>query len=169
MVYVRINVHLDDTIFDSKLDFIVGGTRSSVHNKEDGLGIVGSKLFLGIFLVLSKTSRLKGNISRLVDTMNISKGGSNGEHGPNLGKPLIDGPDLFRTGVELFGVNWNFGKRERKQKEGLEKETQNINFKIFQLRRNNSPSSLLTPSSSPPVIPISISNQIFILARRSKY
>lgn len=63
MVYVRINVHLDDTIFDSKLDFIVGGTRSSVHNKEDGLGIVGSKLFLGIFLVLSKTSRLEGDIT----------------------------------------------------------------------------------------------------------
>lgn len=102
---IGINVHLDNTVFDSGLNFVIGRSRSSVHDQENGLVRCRSQLFLGKCLMLSKAFGLERNISRLVDTVNISKGSSNGEHGSNLGKSLVDGPNLFRTGVKLLGVH----------------------------------------------------------------
>ena len=76
-----------------------------MHDQENGLGGFASKLFLGIFLVLSKASWLKGHISWLVDTVDISKGGSDGKHVANLGQPLVDSPHLLGACVKLLGVN----------------------------------------------------------------
>ena len=102
---VGINVHLHDTIFNSTLDLIVGRTGSTVHDQEDGLVRLRSQLLLGISLVLSKPFGLEGDISWLVDSMDISKGSGDREHVSNFGESVIDGIDLFRTGVKFLGVN----------------------------------------------------------------
>jgi hypothetical protein len=102
---VGINVHLDNTVFNGTLDLVIGRTGSTVHDQEDGLVPLTSQLFLRISLVLSKALGLQADISWLVHSMYISKGGGNGEHVSNFGELVIDGIDLFRAGVKLLGVD----------------------------------------------------------------
>jgi hypothetical protein len=56
-------------------------------------------------LVISKFFGGKLDISWLVDTVDISESGSDGEHVTDLGESLVDRKDLFGAGVELFGVD----------------------------------------------------------------
>jgi hypothetical protein len=102
---VGINVHLDNTMFNRTLDLVIGGTGSTVHYQEDGLVLFTSQLFLGVSLVFSKAFGLEGDISWLVHSMDVSKCSGNGEHVANFGELVIDGIDLFRAGVQLFGIN----------------------------------------------------------------
>mmetsp|Transcript_8525 Transcript_8525/g.20531 ORF Transcript_8525/g.20531 Transcript_8525/m.20531 type:complete len:275 (+) Transcript_8525:580-1404(+) len=76
-----------------------------MHDQVNGLVIFGRELSLGVLLMLTQTSGLKSDITGLVDTVDISKGGSNGEHVSDLRKFLVDGVDLFGRSVELFGVD----------------------------------------------------------------
>mmetsp|Transcript_30637 Transcript_30637/g.62551 ORF Transcript_30637/g.62551 Transcript_30637/m.62551 type:complete len:269 (+) Transcript_30637:549-1355(+) len=102
---VSVNVHLDNTILDSSCNLLISGTGATVHDKEDGKIRLTADLFLGVSLVLSKALRLEGDISRLVHTMDIAKGSSNGEHRANLGEGLIDCIHLLRSSVKLLRVN----------------------------------------------------------------
>ena len=115
---ISINVHLADTVLNSGLDFSISGTRSSVHDQEDGLIVVASQLFLGVGLVPSKTLGLKGDVSWLVDAVDVSKSSGDGEHVSNFGETFVNSKDLLRAGVKLFGVDCN----NNKMKEVLKSE-----------------------------------------------
>mmetsp|Transcript_1774 Transcript_1774/g.4851 ORF Transcript_1774/g.4851 Transcript_1774/m.4851 type:complete len:437 (-) Transcript_1774:18-1328(-) len=101
---VGIDIHLDDTIVDGRLDFFVGRTGTSVHDQKDWLFHVRLELFLGVGLVLAEAFGLEADIAGLVDSVDIAKGGGNGEHVGNFGKSLVDIPHLFGAGVQLVGV-----------------------------------------------------------------
>mmetsp|Transcript_26744 Transcript_26744/g.37570 ORF Transcript_26744/g.37570 Transcript_26744/m.37570 type:complete len:283 (+) Transcript_26744:620-1468(+) len=90
---------------DSSTNFFICRSGSTVHDKEDGFVILACKLFLGISLMATKTFGLESDITGLVDTVDITEGSSNREHGTNLGECLVDRVNLFGTGVQLFGVN----------------------------------------------------------------
>lgn len=102
---IRVNVHLDDTIRDCLGNLIISGTGTTVHDKEDRLVGSRTKLLLGISLVLSETSRLEGDVTGLVDTVDVSKGGGDGEHVSNLGESIVNGIHLLGGGVKLLRVN----------------------------------------------------------------
>lgn len=102
---VGVNVHLDNTVPDSLGNFLICRTGSAVHNEENGLVTVDAELFLGVSLVLSEARGLESDIARLVDTVDISESGGNGEHGSNFGELLVHSKDLFGAGVELFGID----------------------------------------------------------------
>mmetsp|Transcript_11188 Transcript_11188/g.16984 ORF Transcript_11188/g.16984 Transcript_11188/m.16984 type:complete len:213 (-) Transcript_11188:668-1306(-) len=87
---ISINIHLDDSVLDGLSNLRIGGSGSSVHDKEDGSLKVRSNLLLGVFLVGQKLLGREGYIAGLVNSVNISKGGSDGKHGSNFGKGLVD-------------------------------------------------------------------------------
>mmetsp|Transcript_46552 Transcript_46552/g.141035 ORF Transcript_46552/g.141035 Transcript_46552/m.141035 type:complete len:304 (-) Transcript_46552:152-1063(-) len=102
---ISINVHLNNTILHSKGNLLIGGSRSSMHDEENGLVRFRAELLLGKGLVLAKALWLKRNIARLVHTMDVTKCSSNREHVANLGESLVHRPNLLRGSVELFRIN----------------------------------------------------------------
>ena len=111
---------------------------------------------MAVLLVLCKELWLELNVSRLVDTVDVTEGGRDGEGGGDGEESLVDLEDVFRLGVKRGVVDTYVegGSVRRWTGEG---------------RRCGDVPVLSTPSSSPPVIPISISSQRSILAMRLKY
>ena len=102
---VGVDVHLDNAGLDGGLDLLVGGSGSSVHDEVDGLVIFASNLLLCVGLVLEKPLGAEHDISGLVDAVDVAKGGSDREHGSDLGQSLVHGVDLLGAGVKLLGVD----------------------------------------------------------------
>mmetsp|Transcript_22653 Transcript_22653/g.34847 ORF Transcript_22653/g.34847 Transcript_22653/m.34847 type:complete len:380 (-) Transcript_22653:167-1306(-) len=102
---ISINIHLNHSVRDGKLNLLISGSRSSVHNQENGLLQRRADLLLGVSLVVSKLLGRKLDISRLVHTMHITESGGDTEHVTNLGQSFVHSVDLLRGGVELLGVN----------------------------------------------------------------
>ena len=102
---VGVDVHLDDAILDGGGDLLIGGAGSTMHDEVDGLLLVSAELLLGKSLVLAKSLGLEGDISRLVDTMDVAKCGCDGEHVTDLGEGLVHGPNLLGGGVELLRID----------------------------------------------------------------
>lgn len=68
-----------------------------------GLGGCTIQLLTDVFLVFTQKIRLKFDITRLVNTVDVSKGSSDAEVGADGAQSRVDIPDICRLGVE-FGV-----------------------------------------------------------------
>jgi len=103
---VSINVHLDDTGFNCVTDIFDRRSRSTVEDKVHGLGIIRSKLFLDVLLGVVKDFGFQLDISRSVDTVDVSERGGAGEFGVgDLIEFLVGVPDFFGLGVETGRVD----------------------------------------------------------------
>jgi len=103
---IGIDVHLDDTGLDGVLDILNRGTRSTVEDELHFL--LGSALeFLReVFLGVVEDDRLEVNISRSVNSVDISERGGAGEGGVlDLGKLFVGVPDFLRLSVKTVGVD----------------------------------------------------------------
>lgn len=69
------------------------------------LGHLAANLLRGVFLVLDEKFRPQANITRLVDTVNISEGGSNTEVGTDRVKSFVDVKDVGRLSVQTLLVD----------------------------------------------------------------
>lgn len=103
---VGINVHLDNTGFNGITNVFDRGTRTSVENKEHGLIIIGSDLFLDVFLGVVKDDRLEFDISRGVNSVDISERSGASEGGVGDTAQLFVGVhDFFGLSVETSRVD----------------------------------------------------------------
>jgi hypothetical protein len=59
-----------------------------VEDEEDGLVLRGAGLLLDVLLVLLEQAGLELDVTGLVDTVNVTESGSDGEVGRNLGEFL---------------------------------------------------------------------------------
>mmetsp|Transcript_26770 Transcript_26770/g.56048 ORF Transcript_26770/g.56048 Transcript_26770/m.56048 type:complete len:442 (+) Transcript_26770:87-1412(+) len=96
---VGINVHLDDTGFNGVLDIFDGRSRTSVENKEHGLVFVASELFLHVSLGVVENDGLEINVSRGVDTVDVSEGSGASEGS------TFDLAQLFVSVHDFFGLS----------------------------------------------------------------
>lgn len=102
---VSVNVHLDTAVLDSGSDLLLGGARATVEDEEDGAVIVALELVLDESLVLGKELRVKLDVARLVDTVDIAEGSSDGEHGRDGREGAVDVPNVLGLSVERVVVN----------------------------------------------------------------
>mmetsp|Transcript_24492 Transcript_24492/g.52146 ORF Transcript_24492/g.52146 Transcript_24492/m.52146 type:complete len:202 (+) Transcript_24492:272-877(+) len=103
---VSVDVHFDDSSFDGVLDIFDRRTRTSVENELHGLVVTIIELLSEELLGVVKDNRLKVNISRSVNSVDVSEGSGAGEGGVfNLGKLFVGIPDFFGLGVKTFVVD----------------------------------------------------------------
>jgi hypothetical protein len=76
-----------------------------VEDQEDWLVLLSSNSILDILLVLSEELWVKLDISWLVNTVDVTKTGSDGEVWRDGRKSLVDGKDILRLGVERVVVD----------------------------------------------------------------
>mmetsp|Transcript_24628 Transcript_24628/g.61175 ORF Transcript_24628/g.61175 Transcript_24628/m.61175 type:complete len:369 (+) Transcript_24628:314-1420(+) len=103
---VGVNVHLDDAVRDRLLDVGDVGARAAVEDERDRLRALRQAELLGdVHLRVAQYLRVEPHVARRVDTMDVAKGGGDGELGVDGGELLLDLPDLLRLGVEVLGVD----------------------------------------------------------------
>ena len=103
---VSIDIHLDNSSLDSVLDVFDRRSRSSVEDKFHGLLFTVIKFFSEVLLSVVKNDGLKVDISRSIDSVDISEGGSASEGSVlDLRKLLVCVPDFFWLGVKTVGVD----------------------------------------------------------------
>ncbi len=71
-----------------------------MENQEDWLVLLGSNRLLDVFLVFGKKFRVKFDVTRLVNAMDIAKTSSNGEVWRDWRKSLVDGENILWLSVE---------------------------------------------------------------------
>jgi hypothetical protein len=102
---VSVNVHLDNTVGDSSVDILLSGAGTAVEDKEDGLVIISLELLLDISLVLAEKLRVQADVTRSIDTVNVTESSGNGEKISDLRESLVDIPDILRLGIQGSIVN----------------------------------------------------------------
>lgn len=102
---VSVDVDLDDTEGDGLLELLNGGARTTVEDEEDGLVVAVAKLLGDELLVLAKQLGVELDVARLVDTVDVSEAGGDGEVGGDGGQSLVDGVDVLGLGVQGVVVN----------------------------------------------------------------
>lgn len=102
---VGVDVHLDHTVADGGADLVLLGTGSAVEDEEDRVLLVALDLSADVLLVLAEQLGLQRDVSGLVDTVNVTETGGDGEVGGNLGELAVDVPDVLGLGVERGVVN----------------------------------------------------------------
>ena len=103
---ISINVHLDDTGLDGILNIINRRSRSSVEDEEHGLIITVIELLRDVFLGVVQDDRLEVNISRGINSVDVSERGCTSEHGVlNLVQLLVRVPNLLGLGVKTSRIN----------------------------------------------------------------
>ena len=103
---IGINIHLDNTGTNGVLDVLNRRSGSSVEDKLHRLVAVRANLLLDVLLRVVKDDRLEVDISRSVNSVNISERGGAGEGTVlNLGELLVRVEDLLGLGVEAGGVD----------------------------------------------------------------
>jgi len=105
VLQVSVQVDLDDTVANGLLELLLGGSGATVEDKEDGLVLLGLGLLLDVSLVLAEELRVQLDVAGLVDTVDVSEAGGNGEVGADGGKSLVDLVNIFGLGVEGVVVN----------------------------------------------------------------
>lgn len=116
-----VHIHLDNTIFDRGPDLILRGTRTTVENEEpeavferiidwgrshaQGLGGCTAQLFADVFLMLTQKFRVKLDVARLVNTVDISESSSDTEARADGAQGCVDIPDVLRLSVKLGVVD----------------------------------------------------------------
>ena len=76
-----------------------------MEDEEEGLLLSIGELLLGVELVLVEEFGVKADVSGLVDTMDVAKGGGDGEVGADLGESGVDVPNVLGLGVEASVVD----------------------------------------------------------------
>jgi hypothetical protein len=104
-LHVSVDVDLDDTVGDGVLELLLGGAGATVEDKSDGLVVLEALLLLDVLLVLLEELRAELDVTRLVDTVNVTEAGGDGEVGRDGVKSLVDLVDVFGLGVEGVVVN----------------------------------------------------------------
>ena len=102
---VCVDVDLDNTVANGLLVLILGGTRATVEDKEDGLVARGTELLLDVGLVLLKEFWVQTDIARLVDTVYITETSGDGEVRADGGKSVVNSQDILGLSVEGVVVN----------------------------------------------------------------
>lgn len=97
---VSVQVDLDNTVGDGLLELVLGGSGSTVEDEEDWLVLLGTDGGLDVGLVLAKKRWLELDVSWLVDTVDVSETGGNGEVWGDWGEGLVDVEDVLWLGVE---------------------------------------------------------------------
>lgn len=98
---ISVNVDLDDTALDTSTELVDRGTGTTVEDEENGLVVGGLELLLNIGLVLTQKSGLELDVTGLVDTVDVTESGGNGEVRGNGGELTVDIPDVLGLSVEL--------------------------------------------------------------------
>lgn len=97
---VSVEVDLDHTVRDGVQVLLLRATASTVEDEEDRLVILAIDLLLDIVLVLLEELRVELDVSWLVDTVDVTEAGSDGEVWGDGGQGLVDLVDVFWLGVE---------------------------------------------------------------------
>jgi len=97
---ISVDVHLDNTVLDSGLDLFLGRSRSSVEDEVDGERVLRLELLVSVLLVLREELGLELDVSGLVDTVDVSETGSDGEGLGDGGKGVVDFEDVLGLSVE---------------------------------------------------------------------
>ena len=102
---ISVDVHLYNTVLDSGLDLFLGRSRSSVEDEVDGERVLRLELLVSVLLVLREELGLELDVSGLVDTVNVTETGSDGEGFGDGGKGVVDFEDVLGLSVEGSVVN----------------------------------------------------------------
>lgn len=105
VLQIGIEVDLDDTVADGIGELLLGGTGSTVEDKEDWLVLLGSDRLLDVLLVLAEELWVELDVSWLVDTVDVSETSGDGEVWGDWGESLVDGENILWLGVEGVVVN----------------------------------------------------------------
>lgn len=105
VLQIGIEVDLDDTVADGIGELLLGGTGSTVEDKEDWLVLLGSDGLLDILLVLAEELWVELDVSWLVDTVDVSETSGDGEVWGDWGESLVDGENILWLGVEGVVIN----------------------------------------------------------------
>jgi hypothetical protein len=97
---IGIEVDLDDTRLDSSGEFLLSGARSTVEDEEQWLVLSAIDLLLGVGLMLSEKLWVELDVSWLVDTVDVSESGGDGEVWGDGDEGLVDIVDILWLGVE---------------------------------------------------------------------
>ena len=102
---VGVEVDLDDTVADGVGELLLGGSGSTVEDEEDGLVLLGSDGVLDVLLVLAEELWVELDVTGLVDTVDVTEAGGDGEEWGDGGEGLVDGKDVLGLGVQGVVVN----------------------------------------------------------------
>ena len=94
---IGINVHLDDSTLDSGGDLLREGTATTVEDEEDGVLSRKRVLLDDVVLSVLENFRSKLDITRSVDTVDVTEGGGDAESGG-------DAAELFPYLADLLGL-----------------------------------------------------------------
>jgi hypothetical protein len=105
VLHVSVDVDLDDTVADGLLELLLGGAGATVEDEEDGLVGLGTGLLLDVLLVLGEELGVQLDVTGLVDTVDVTEAGGDGEVGGDGAEGVLDGQDVLGLGVEGVVVN----------------------------------------------------------------
>ena len=97
ILQIRVKIDLDDTVANSVSILLLAGAGAAVEHEEDRLVFFYVVLLLDVCLMLAEEFRVKLDITRLVDAMDVAKASSDAEVRRDLGE---GGPDV----VDVFGL-----------------------------------------------------------------
>lgn len=96
---VSVEVDFDDTVGDGFLEVLDAGAGSSVEDEEDGLVVLGLLLLLDVLLVLLEEFGAELDVAWLVDSVDVSETGGDGEVWRDWGEGLVDVVDVLGLSV----------------------------------------------------------------------
>ena len=102
---VGVDIHLDDSIVDGVPDLLLTGARPPVHHQEQRFVVLTAQLLLGKVLVTLQKVRREHHVARFVDSVDVTEGSSDGEHGGDGRESLVDVIDLLWLGVETLSLH----------------------------------------------------------------
>jgi hypothetical protein len=105
VLHVGVDVDLDDTVGDGIEELLLGGAGATVEDKSDGLVVLEALLLLDVLLVLLEELGAELDVAGLVDTVDVTEAGGDGEVGGDGVEGLVDLVDVFGLGVEGVVVN----------------------------------------------------------------
>jgi hypothetical protein len=103
----HVDIHLDNTVGDGLGDLGLGGTGSTVEDEEERLLVTVLELLGHVGLVLAKDLGLELDVSGLVDTVDVSESGGDGEVGG-------DGRESGEDVVDVGGLSVERGVVDRR-------------------------------------------------------
>lgn len=100
-----VKVDLHDSMSDGRPELLDTRARSAMEHEEDRLGVLILKLLGHKLLVFAEEVGLELDISRLVDTVDITEASGDAEVGRDRAERLVDVPDVLGLRVEGVVVN----------------------------------------------------------------
>jgi hypothetical protein len=102
---ICVKVDFDNTVSNCVSVFLLTRARTAVENEEYRLVFFCAILLLDICLMLAEKFGMELDVTRLVDTMDVTKASSNAEVGRDLGEGGPDVVDIFWLGIERVVVH----------------------------------------------------------------